>query len=144
MNRASNHSAPLRRWSGAVTRRSHALTLEPGVFKWHDPKRIARSLMRSAAASRSRQSSVYRSAMSMLVFYINRAGRTLDRGQRRILEHAKDELRRLYGKPSCRRGEAHDRNAGVLQALQPRMGTGGGAAVRGRLTQINVHARRAG
>jgi hypothetical protein len=86
------------RWSQQVTRNSNALDLEPGVFTWRDPKRIARSLSRSAEASKRRKADPYRSAMSMLVFYINRAGRKLDSGQRRILEQAKQELRHLYGR----------------------------------------------
>ena len=87
-------------WSSRVTRESHALALEDGVFTWDDPKRIARSLKRSADASVERKAAPFRSAMSMLVFYINRAGTQLDRRQRRVLEAAKDELRGLYGKES--------------------------------------------
>ena len=86
------------KWSGRVTRESNALDLEEGVFTWKDPRRIALSLKRSAEASRRRKSSPFRSAMSMLVFYINRAGRSLDPQQRAILENAKTELRRLYGR----------------------------------------------
>ncbi len=91
-------SNPVRKWSDRVTRESNALDLEQGVFTWDDPKRIARSLMRSAEASTRRKASPFRSAMSMLVFYINRAGKNLDEGQLRILEQAKDELRALYGR----------------------------------------------
>jgi hypothetical protein len=87
-----------RRWSGRVTRESDALDLEQGVFTWDDPKRIAASLKRSADNSRRRKSPPFRSAMSMLVFYINRAGKNLDRDRLRILEQAKEELRRLYGR----------------------------------------------
>lgn len=87
-----------RKWSSRVTRESNALDLEPGVFTWTDPKRIARSLRRSAQASSRRKADPFRSAMSMLVFYINRAGRKLDRRQRAVLEQAKDELRHLYGR----------------------------------------------
>lgn len=86
-------------WSAEVTRNSAALDLEPGVFTWDDPLRIARSLKRSADTSTRRKSPPFRSAMSMLVFYVNRAGKNLDKDQLRILEHAKEELRRLYGKP---------------------------------------------
>jgi hemerythrin-like domain-containing protein len=86
------------KWSAQVTRESHALELEAGVFTWDDPLRIARSLKRSADASQQRKSSPFRSAMSMLVFYINRAGKHLDEEQRQVLEQAKVELRRLYGK----------------------------------------------
>lgn len=85
-------------WSGRVTRESHALELEEGVFTWKDPRKIARSLKRSAEESVERKSTPYRSAMSMLTFYINRAGSNLDADQRRVLEAAKEELRRLYGK----------------------------------------------
>jgi hypothetical protein len=86
------------RWSQDVTEHSDALDLEEGVFTWKDPKRIARSLRDSAEASGRRKSSPYRSAMSMLTFYVNRAGKDLDAKQRDILEQAKDELRALYGK----------------------------------------------
>ncbi|BBJ00221.1 hypothetical protein FGKAn22_19130 [Ferrigenium kumadai] len=87
-----------RYWSAKVTQESFALGLEEGVFTWHDPKRIAESLKRSAEASTRRKAPPFRSAMSMLVFYINRAGRNLDENQKRVLEQAKDELRALYGK----------------------------------------------
>jgi len=87
-----------RRWSAAVTRRSDALDLEPGVFKRDDPKAVARSLKRSADRSTRRKSDPYRSAMSMLTFYLNRAGKNVDARQRRVLERAKDELRRLFGR----------------------------------------------
>ena len=85
-------------WSARVTHDSNALDLEPGVFTWDDPRRIALSLKRSADSSTRRKAPPFRSAMSMLVFYINRAGRNLDANQLRILQRAKDELRRLYGK----------------------------------------------
>jgi hypothetical protein len=91
-------------WSQRVTETSSALALEPGVFTLHDPRAIARSLQRSAEQSRRRKSTPFRSAMSMLTFYINRAGRTLSRVDRVRLEAAKDELRTLYGRP--RRGKA--------------------------------------
>jgi hypothetical protein len=94
--------APRNRWSQRVTATSNALDLEPGVFAFDDPKRIAESLKRSAEASTRRKAAPFRSAMSMLVFYINRAGRQLDATQRTRLEQAKDELRALYGRP--RRG----------------------------------------
>lgn len=85
-------------WTARVTRESNALDLEEGVFTWDDPRRIAASLKRSAEASTRRKADPFRSAMSMLVFYINRAGRKLDRRQKRVLEQAKEELRRLYGR----------------------------------------------
>jgi hypothetical protein len=87
-----------KRWSQRVTERSNALDLDPGVFAQRDPRRIARSLKRSAERSRRRKSDPYRSAMSMLTFYINRAGKQLSKTQRGRLEAAKDELRHLYGK----------------------------------------------
>lgn len=87
-----------RRWSAAVTRRSNALDLEPDVFTWRDPGRIARSLKRSAEASRRRKGTPYQSAMSMLTFYINRAGKGLPAPQRRVLERAKGELRKAFGR----------------------------------------------
>ncbi len=83
-------------WSARVTRESHALELEDGVFTWQDPQRIAESLKASAEASTARKAPPLRSAMSMLVFYINRAGSNLDPEQKRILEQAKIELRKLY------------------------------------------------
>lgn len=87
-----------KKWSQEVTEHSDALDLERDVFTLHDPKAIARSLKRSAEASRRRKASPFRSAMSMLTFYINRAGSGLDPRQKRILEQAKDELRALYRK----------------------------------------------
>ncbi len=87
------------RWSQQVTETSNALDLEQGVFSWGDPRRIARSLKWSADNSDRRKSSAFSSAMSMLTFYINRAGKNLPRQQREILEKAKEELRELYGKP---------------------------------------------
>ena len=86
------------RWSGRVTQQSNALDLEAGVFTWDDPREIARSLKASAECSMRRKAPPFRSAMSMLVFYINRAGRKLDRRQKRVLEQAKEELRRMYGR----------------------------------------------
>lgn len=88
-----------KRWSQRVTEHSNALDLEAGVFTLEDPREIARSLRRSAETSRRRKTSAFRSAMSMLNFYINRAGRNLTAAQRRRLEAAKDELRALYGRP---------------------------------------------
>lgn len=85
-------------WSLQVTRHSNALDLEPGVFTWDDPRRIAASLKRSAEISRRRKADPFRSAMSMLTFYMNRAGKNLTGEQRARLEQAKQELRRLFGK----------------------------------------------
>lgn len=91
-------TAQPRRWSKHVTETSNALDLEPDVFKKKDPAAVARSLKRSAERSTRRKSDPYRSAMSMLVFYINRAGKNLAPSQRRVLEQAKDELRRQFGR----------------------------------------------
>jgi uncharacterized protein DUF3175 len=85
-------------WSGRVTRESNALDLEGGVFAQKDPKRIAASLKRSAERSHRRKSDPFRSALSMLTFYINRAGKNLPAGRRRTLEKAKAELRRQFGR----------------------------------------------
>jgi hypothetical protein len=87
-----------RRWSAQVTRNSDALDLSKGVFTWKDPKRIAGSLKRSAERSRRRKSDPYRSAVSMLTFYLNRAGKNLPAGQRRTLQRAKGELRKQFGR----------------------------------------------
>jgi hypothetical protein len=85
-------------WSGQVTRKSNALDLERGVFTWDDPERIARSLKRSAEGSGRRKGTPYQSAMSMLNFYINRAGRNLPPERRAVLERVKEELRKTFGK----------------------------------------------
>jgi hypothetical protein len=85
-------------WSRQVTRRSNALDLDPGVFTCDDPRRTARSLKRSAERSRRRRADPFRSAMSMLTFYINRAGSRLPSARRARLEAAKDELRNLFGR----------------------------------------------
>jgi hypothetical protein len=87
-----------KRWSGKVTRESHALELEDGIFTWKDPASIARSLQKSAEASTGRKTTPFSSAMSVLVFYINRAGSNLDDDQKEVLERAKSELRKLYGR----------------------------------------------
>lgn len=91
-------SSPDTGWSGRVTKESNALDLEEGVFTWADPKKIAISLAQSAESSTRRKAPPFRSAMSMLIFYINRAGSNLKDDQLRILEQAKEELRSLYGK----------------------------------------------
>ena len=87
-----------RRWSARVTRESDALDLKKGVFSRRSPKPIARSLKRSAERSHRRKSDPYRSAMSMLTFYINRAGRKLPAGRKKVLQRAKDELRKEFGR----------------------------------------------
>jgi len=86
------------RWSQRVTKTSNALDLEPKVFSLRSPSSIARSLKRSADRSRRRKASPFQSAMSMLNFYINRAGKALPAARKRVLNAAKAELRRLYGK----------------------------------------------
>ena len=93
---------PAKRWSQHVTESSNALDLDRGVFARSDPRAIARSLKRSAERSHRRKSEPYRSAMSMLTFYINRAGKHLSQKRRKTLEKAKDELRDLYGRPPRR------------------------------------------
>jgi hypothetical protein len=89
-------SAQGAKWSRRVTESSNALDLEPNVFTWKDPRRIAGSLKRSADRSKRRKGTPLQSAMSMLTFYINRAGKDLDPGQRKMLNQAKDELRSLF------------------------------------------------
>jgi hypothetical protein len=86
------------RWSAEVTRRSDALDLESGVFTWKDPKQIAASLKRSAETSDRKKADPFRSALSMLTFYINRAGANLPESRRRILTRAKGELRKQFGR----------------------------------------------
>jgi Protein of unknown function (DUF3175) len=85
-----------RRWSARVTQKSDALDLEPNVFEKKDPHRIALSLKRSAVRSKRRKGTPYQSAMSMLNFYINRAGKNLPQKRHRVLEKAKDELREVF------------------------------------------------
>jgi hypothetical protein len=85
-----------KRWSQRVTRESNAMDLQKGVFSQSDPHKIALSLKRSAERSSRRKSEPFRSAMSMLNLYINRAGKKLPRGRKAVLERAKDELRSLY------------------------------------------------
>ncbi len=85
-------------WSREVTEKSAALILEEGVFTWDDPKKIARSLKRSAEESTMRKAGPFQSAMSMLNFYINRAGKNLPARRKKILEQAKVELRKLFNK----------------------------------------------
>jgi Protein of unknown function (DUF3175) len=96
--RAGGRTAGPRYWSGEVTRRSNALDLERGVFRGADPRRVALSLKRSAESSKRRKGTPYQSAMSMLNFYLNRAGKNVPARQRRVLERAKGELRKLFGR----------------------------------------------
>src|SRR5436309_11198888 len=87
-----------RRWSKHVTETSDALDLQGGVFTLRDPKKIAASLKRSAEHSKRRKANPYRSALSMLTFYLNRAGKNLPASRRKVLDRAKDELRTQFGK----------------------------------------------
>ncbi|HLJ19466.1 MAG TPA: DUF3175 domain-containing protein [Stellaceae bacterium] len=89
---------PGRHWSGAVTRNSDALDLESSVFSRRSPRQVALSLQRSAERSRRRKGTPYQSAMSMLNFYINRAGKNLPASKKRVLARAKDELRKAFGR----------------------------------------------
>ena len=101
-----------KRWSARVMSTSNALDLEHGVFTKRSPRAVARSLKRSADHSHRRKSAPFRSAMSMLNFHINRAGRGMSRAQRKVLEAAKEELRQLYGrKPHARKTHTRARAA---------------------------------
>lgn len=93
---AARKGAAPKRWSQRVTKHSDALDLKQHVFTLHDPKKIAASLKRSAEQSTRRKTNPYRSALSMLTFYINRAGKTLPKTQRERLERAKGELKRQF------------------------------------------------
>ena len=95
--KGSKRAAP-KRWSQRVTEESDALDLKRGVFKLTNPKKIAASLKSSAEHSARRKAGAYRSALSMLTFYINRAGKTLPKTQRERLERAKEELKRAFGR----------------------------------------------
>jgi hypothetical protein len=94
---ATTHSTK-NKWSAEVTEHSDALDLESNIFESKDPKKIAESLKRSAEESDRKKSTPYRSAMSMLTFYINRAGKNLEASQKDVLEKAKGELRRAFGR----------------------------------------------
>ena len=96
--RKSNRKAPKNRWSQRVTRESDALDLDRGVFKLTSARKIAASLKRSAERSSRRKAGAYRSALSMLTFYINRAGKNLPKTERTRLERAKVELKRQFGR----------------------------------------------
>jgi len=97
-HRSAGRGGGARKWSARVTRESNALDLDAGVFKLSSPKRIAASLKRSAERSKRRKADAYRSALSMLTFYINRAGRNLPASRKRTLNKAKDELRAQFGR----------------------------------------------
>ncbi len=101
MGAASTGKRKSEKWSRDVSRTSNAMDLEPNVFKSSDPRRIARSLKRSAESSKRRKSKPFRSAMSMLNLYINRAGKNLPFDRRKVLERAKVELRRVFGRATA-------------------------------------------
>ena len=116
----------MRRWSAKVTENSDAMDLEPGVFKRASARSIAQSIKSSAEHSHRRKSEPFRSAMSMLTFYINRAGKGLDSAQRQRLQAAKGELRALFHRDQPRR------TAGARRGSRS---TGGRATGRGRTTR---------
>lgn len=98
MRKTGKQASKTRRWSAEVTKHSDALDLKQDVFKGKDPHRIAVSLKRSAEQSKRRKGTAYQSAMSMLNFYINRAGKNLSQKQKQVLVHAKDQLRDVFGR----------------------------------------------
>lgn len=114
--------ADSKQWSQHVTETSDAMDLKDGVFKQTDPKKIARSLKASAEHSDRRKAEPFRSAMSMLNFYINRAGEHLEAAQRKHLDDAKDELRALFGKPAA--GAPKKKKAGNKPAKRRQEGPG--------------------
>jgi len=95
---ATTNTKSKQKWSAEVTEHSDALDLENNIFESKDPKKIAESLKNSAEKSDRKKSAPYRSAMSMLTFYINRAGKNLDASQKEVLEKAKAELRKAFGR----------------------------------------------
>ncbi len=95
---ATTHSKSKKKWSGEVTAHSDALDLEQNIFESKDPKKIADSLKSSAEKSSRRKAAPYRSALSMLSFYINRACKNLEPAQKEVLEKAKGELRKAFGR----------------------------------------------
>lgn len=96
-------SAKAEKWSAEVTENSDALDLKENIFEFKSAKKIAESLKESAEKSHKRKSEPYRSAMSMLTFYINRAGKNLHKDQKEVLENAKDELRKLFGRETTKK-----------------------------------------
>ncbi len=98
MSATKKRSSKSKRWSARTTKQSNALDLEPRVFRSRSPRKIALSLKRSAEHSKRRKAKPYQSAMSMLNFYINRAGKNLPKSRKRTLERAKDELRDVFGR----------------------------------------------
>src|SRR5262245_53312981 len=100
-----------KKWSQHVTDTSDAMTLDQGVFAGNDPRAMARSIKRSADRSHRRKSSPYRSAMSMITFYLNRGGKSLSESRRRVIEAAKQELRKLYDKSATSKQAATKRTS---------------------------------
>lgn len=98
MSRKKKQNKTSKRWSARVTKHSNALDLEPKVFRSRNPGKIALSLKGSAEHSKRRKAKPYQSAVSMLNFYINRAGKNLPKTRKRTLERAKDELRDVFGR----------------------------------------------
>lgn len=97
-NKKPGKKTATKKWSGKVTETSNALDLEQNIFESDDPKKIAASLKHSAEKSNRRKTTPFQSAMSMLTFYINRAGKNLPASQKEVLEKAKDELRKAFGR----------------------------------------------
>lgn len=100
MAKKQKHRNTKRKWSGNVTDHSNAMDLKKDVFKSGDPEKIAKSLKHSAEESDRRKASPFQSAMSMLNFYINRAGKNLTKKEKEPLEKAKNKLRKLYQRPT--------------------------------------------
>jgi hypothetical protein len=98
--KSARKTNPRKKWSARVTKTSDALDLKSKIFKSHDPKKVAKSLKRSSDTSKRKKGTPLQSAMSMLNFYMNRAGKNLPAKDKKILNEAKDELRELYGKPA--------------------------------------------
>lgn len=98
--RPRTHTRKTRSWSKPATEHSHAMELEPAVFRKSTARAVAESVKRSAERSHTRKSTPFRSAMSMLNFYVNRAGSNLPDNERNKLNRAKDELRKLFKRPS--------------------------------------------
>ena len=96
--KATSKKGRVKKWSKAVTEHSNAMDIEKDVFKQKDPKKIAESVKQSAEKSKRKKSGPFQSAMSMINFYENRAGKNLGAGQKKVLDKSKDELRKLYGR----------------------------------------------
>jgi hypothetical protein len=138
-----------RRWSAQVTAHSDALDLQPDIFRRGSARQIALSLKRSAERSRRRKSPPYRSAMSMLTFYINRAGANLSAARLKALNGAKDELRRLYGKPvpgragaRAKAGSRAHRAGRTGRAAAPKKGHASRTAARKTRSATGASTRR--